>query len=317
MGKRFGIVVALLVSAALVVSACDSGSDSSSDSDDDGGSSTLNVPEDYDTIQAAVDDASEGDLILVDEGVYNEAVTVPAGTDNIVIRGTDRNKVILDGASGDEDSIEDDLENGILVVGANGVAVENMTARNYKANGFFWTGVEGYRGSYLTAYRNGDYGIYAFDSVTGQFDNSLGSGSPDAGFYIGQCYPCDAVVDNVVAEYNGLGYSGTNAGGNLIISNSTFRNNRAGIVPNSGAYELCYPQRDNIMVGNSVYDNNYEEGPAIMHRRDRHVQRDRRRRRLRQYDRTQPRVRPRPSGNPAHGVPRGRCRRRRPRSRGP
>ena len=50
------------------------------------------------------------------------------------------------------------------------------------------------------------------------------------------------MIDNVISEYNGLGYSGTNSGGDLYIVNSTFRNNRAGIVPNSGAYELCYPQ---------------------------------------------------------------------------
>lgn len=256
MGKRFGVVAVLIICMALIASACDSGDDSTGDDGGgDGDYRTLEVPGDYDTIQAAVDDASAGDLVLVDEGVYKEAVTVPEGTDNIVIRGTDRNKVILDG--------EFEKENGIFVVGANGVAVENMTARNYTANGFFWTGVEGYRGSYLTAYRNGDYGIYAFDSVTGQFDNSLGSGSPDAGFYIGQCYPCDAVLDNVIGEFNGLGYSGTDAGGNLIIANSTFRNNRAGIVPNTGAYELCYPQRDMTIVGNKVYDNNYGEGPAV------------------------------------------------------
>ncbi len=156
-----------------------------------------------------------------------------------------------------------ELENGIRVIEADGVTVENMTARNYTVNGFFWTGVEGYRGSYLTAYRNGDYGIYAFDSVNGQFDNSYGGGSPDAGFYIGQCYPCNAVIDNVISEYNGLGYSGTNSGGDLYIVNSTFRNNRAGIVPNSGCYELCYPERESTLVGNLVYDNNSTDAPAI------------------------------------------------------
>jgi len=80
-----------------------------------------------------------------------------------------------------------------------------MTARNYRFNGFFWTGVEGYRGSYLTAIRNGDYGIYAFDSKNGLFEHSYGGGSPDAGFYIGQCNPCNAVLDDVLAENNGLG----------------------------------------------------------------------------------------------------------------
>ena len=213
---------------------------------------TINVPEDHGTIQEAVDAAAPGDLILIAPGTYEEAVDVE--TENLTIRGLDRNEVVLEGGF--------ELENGIRVL-ADGVAVENMTAQNYTVNGFFWTGVTGYRGSYLTAYRNGDYGIYAFDSVTGQLDNSYASGSPDAGFYIGQCYPCDAVVIDVISEYNGLGYSGTNAGGDLYIVNSRWNNNRAGIVPNSGSYELCYPERETTVVGNLVYDNNQPDTPAI------------------------------------------------------
>ena len=96
-------------------------------------------------------------MIMIGEGTYNEAVDVE--TDRLTIRGADRNTTILDG--------QFKLENGIRVLSAKGVAVENLTARNYTTNGFFWTGVDGYRGSYLTAYRNGDYGIYAFDSVNG------------------------------------------------------------------------------------------------------------------------------------------------------
>jgi plastocyanin len=219
----------------------------------DGAGEVIRVPDDHDTVQAAVDAASPGDMVLVGPGVYHEAVDVE--TDGITIRGTDRNEVILDG--------EFELDNGIRVLGADGVVVENMTARNYATNGFFWTGVDGYRGSHLTAYRNGDYGIYAFDSVNGQFNDSYASGSPDAGFYIGQCYPCNAVISDVVSEYNGLGYSGTNAGGDLYIVDSVFRYNRAGIVPNSGSYELCYPERESTLAGNVVYSNNQADTPAI------------------------------------------------------
>ncbi len=251
------LLMAMVAALALVASACgDSDDDAGTDEDDteqSSGPATITVPGDHATIQEAVDAASPGDLVLIDPGIYKEAVKVT--TEDLTIRGVDRNTVILDG--------EFEKDNGIFVVEADGVAVENMTARNYTSNGFFWTGVEGYRGSYLTAYRNGDYGIYAFDSVQGQFDNSLGSGSPDAGFYIGECYPCDAVIDNVISEYNGLGYSGTNSGGELYIINSTFRNNRAGIVPNSGSYELCYPNRQTTVVGNLVYDNNETDNPAI------------------------------------------------------
>jgi hypothetical protein len=213
----------------------------------------INVPEDHPTIQAAVDAAAEGDLILIAPGTYNEAVNVT--TNNLTIRGLDRNEVVLDG--------QFELENGIRVLGASGVAVENMTAINYARNGFFWTGVDGYRGSYLTAYRNGDYGIYMFDAVNGLLEHSYGGGSPDAGVYIGECFPCNAVIDNVVSEHNGLGYSGTNSGGDLFIINSTFRNNRAGIVPNSGSYELCYPERQTTIVGNIVHSNNQPDTPAI------------------------------------------------------
>jgi Right handed beta helix region len=244
----------LTVGVLALTAACgddDSGGGDSGSDEAEG--DTLNVPDDYDTIQEAVDVAAPGDLVLIEPGTYEEAVTVE--TDELTIRGLDRNEVILDGNF--------ELDNGIRVAGANGVAIENMTARNYTQNGFFWTGVEGYRGSYLTTYRIGDYGVYAYDSTQGLLEHSYASGSPDAGFYIGQCYPCDAVIDDVVSEFNGLGYSGTNSGGNLLIVNSTFRNNRAGIVPNSGSYELCYPERETTIVGNIVHSNSNAETPAI------------------------------------------------------
>jgi hypothetical protein len=258
MSRRF-LAMAAATTVALLAAACGGGGGEQAEGGGSGSGNstatpaTIRVPDDHPTIQEAVDAAEPGDLVLISAGVYNEAVDVT--TDELTIRGIDRNEVILDG--------EFELENGIRVLEASGVAVENLTARNYTSNGFFWTGVDGYRGSYLTAYRNGDYGIYAFDSVNGRFEESHASGSPDAGFYIGECYPCNAVIENVISEHNGLGYSGTNAGGDLFIINSTFRFNRAGIVPNSGSYELCYPERESTLVGNTVHDNNNSDAPAI------------------------------------------------------
>ncbi len=254
--RRATWLVGLLAAVALLTAACSSGSSTTSTATTEvsaGSGTVIHVPADKPTIQSAVDSAAPGDLILVSPGTYHEAVDVT--TDYLDIRGTDRNAVILDGTF--------QLENGVRVLNAKGVAVENMTARNYTGNGFFWTGVDGYRGSYLTSFRTGNYGLYAFDSTNGQFDHSYASGSPDAGVYIGQCQPCDAVISDVTSEYNGLGYSGTNSGGNLVIVNSIFRHNRAGVVPNSGSYEQCYPERKTTIIGNVVYDNNQADTPAI------------------------------------------------------
>src|SRR5260221_9593246 len=193
----------------------------------------IHVPADKSTVQAAVDDAQAGDLILIAPGVYHENVLVC--TADITIRGEDRNTTVLDGSQLEKRS------SGFTVL-ADNVIIENMTARYFDGNGFWWYYVTGYRGSYLTAYDNGDYGIYAFGSTRGEFDHSYASGSPDSGFYIGQCFPCDALITDVRSEVHGLGYSRTNAGGNLIIQYSVLDRNRAGIVANTLDGEAMAPQ---------------------------------------------------------------------------
>ncbi len=209
------------------------------------------VPRDHDTIQAAVDAATARDLILVEPGVYREAVSV-TDTPRLTIRGTSRNEVVLDGEFQREDAV---------FVTADDVVLENLTARHYTRNAFFWTGVEGYRGSYLTAYNNRLYGVYAFDSEHGRFDNSYASGHTDSGFYVGQCEPCHAVVENVRAEHNAIGYSGTNAGGYLTVRDSTWRHNMGGIVPNSLDSEANPPQDSCRIEGNRVEANHNAEAP--------------------------------------------------------
>ena len=213
---------------------------------------TRRVPGEHTTIQEAVDAAAPGDLVLIAPGVYREGVKVD--TPSLVLRGTDRNRVVIDG--------EFERANAVSVT-ADGVAVENLTVRNARLNGVFWTGVTGYRASAVTSVNNEVYGINAFDSVDGLFEDSWASGSADAGFYIGHCDPCDAVIRNVVAERNALGYSGTNASGNLHLVSSTWRHNVAGIVPNTLDTELLPPAERVDIVGNLVHGNGVDDVPTL------------------------------------------------------
>ena len=226
---------------------------------------TRRVPEEHPTIQNAVDAADPGDLVLIAPApetpehlaadgryVYKEQVDI--STPYLTVRGTDRNAVIIDG--------EHERGIGINVVAADGVAVENLTVRNTTGNGIYWTAVRGFRGSYLTAINNAIYGIYAFDSSDGLFEHSYASGSKDAGFYVGQCDPCDAVLTEVIAERNGMGYSGTNAS-EVFIVDSVWRHNVSGIVPNTLDSQRLPPFGRVTIAGNLIHDNDSREAPAL------------------------------------------------------
>jgi len=56
--------------------------------------------------------------------------------------------------------------------------------------------------------------------TTGSSITRTPAGRLISGFYIGRCDPCHALVTDVLAERNAVGFSGTNASGDLAIVNS-------------------------------------------------------------------------------------------------
>jgi hypothetical protein len=196
----------------------------------------------YRTIQAAVNGSKSGDYVLIEPGVYYEQVKVTSAQSGIWIRGMNRNTVILDG--------QNKPGNGIEIYKANNVWVENLTARNFDTgcekcgNEIWWNGgagsgkigAHGWFGAYLTAYDtglNGSYGIFTGNETEGSWKNIYASGFNDSGMYLGACQECKASITGATMENNALGYSGSNSGGKLLIENSLFRGNSAGVVPNS------------------------------------------------------------------------------------
>jgi hypothetical protein len=203
---------------------------------------TIRVPEDAPTLKAAIARAAPGDTILLGPGTYPGGDVVPAAKHDITIMGRDRNRVLLDG---------DHVRKNGIVAHADGVALLNMSARNFRENAFYWHDADRYRGSYLTVWNVQGYGLYAEDGRVGIFDHDYVSGAADAAYYIGDCRPCRATIANVVATLSAVGYSGTNSTG-VVIRDSIWIRNGAGIVPNSYANDPLPPEGRATIVGNTI-----------------------------------------------------------------
>jgi hypothetical protein len=211
----------------------------------------IHVPTDAPTLQAAITQAQPGDTIVLEAGTYPGGVTVPKGKHDVTIVGADRNAVVLDG--------RDQRKVGIFVQ-ADGVSILNMSAHNFTENGFYWEGADRFRASYLTVWNVRGYGIYVEDGQDGTVDNSYVSGAADAAYYVGECKPCRATLENLVAVRSAVGYSGTNAT-EVVIRNSVWRGNGAGIVPNTYANEALPPQGRTTITGNTITRSGRERVP--------------------------------------------------------
>lgn len=197
-----------------------------------------------------------------------------------------------DGASG---------VNGVMVYKAPNVAVENLSACNFlggtgdAGNAIWWNGGDGsgkiggygYTGSYLTTtstFFHGEstaaaYGIFSSNWSGGTWDQIYGSNFNDSAFYIGACQDvCNHTVDHAWAEFNALGYSGSNSGGNLVVENSQFDNNQDGFdtnsqngdnpppqngaCPGNGISPITHTHSCWVFMDNYVHDNNNPNVPT-------------------------------------------------------
>jgi len=200
-----------------------------------------------------------------------DGMVEPAGvlitTEYLHLRGMDRNRVIVDGTKPgspacsnkkDDQIFTKEGRNGVVAFKTDGVYIENLTTCNYltgngggEGNEIWWNGGDGsgkigmgpYWGNYITAtstYSNGvdhprgEYGIFVSNARgPGIIDHSYASNMGDAAYYIGACPDCNAVLRRAHGQYSALGFSGTNAGGHLVIVQNEYDHNKTGAAPDS------------------------------------------------------------------------------------
>lgn len=236
----------------------------------------VRVPEDAETLAEAASLVAPDGVIEIGAGVYTETMLID--TPGVTVRGADRNDTVIDGGG--------IRPYGIVAI-ADGVTVENLTVTGnlyygvlftgtHDGNGPTASGADGYQPfdpekfpplqrflvDHVTAYNNGLYGIYAFNSQHGVIRDSYASGSADSGIYVGQCRGCDILVTGNVAENNAVGFENANASDSVVIAGNRFAGNRIGMTLLSNYQEAFSPQRANTVVGNLITDNAASDSPA-------------------------------------------------------
>jgi hypothetical protein len=234
-------------------------------------------------------------------------------TPRVYLRGMNRNTVIVDGtkpgskqcsrkASDQNHGPRGKGLNGIMVWKAADVWVQNLTVCNFLSgkgeagNEIWWNGGDGsgkigghgYYGSYLSATNtfyapNGtaaQYGIFSSNWTGGTWYQTYASNFSDSGYYIGACQQqCDQTIDRAHAEFNSLGYSGTNSGGRLVIKNSEFNDNNDGFdtdsengdapspqngaCPHNGISPITHTRSCWVLMNSYIHDNNNPNVPKV------------------------------------------------------
>ena len=133
------------------------------------GETVLGVPDEYATIQEAVNAAGPGDTIEVEAGTYTELVTVPAGKDGLVLLGP--NAELPAGCSAADRVDEAVLTGGFVLVSAN-VTIQGFTIEDGAEHNAKTAAIHGYSAGnriinniLVTGAPNDTIGLLAADGV--------------------------------------------------------------------------------------------------------------------------------------------------------
>jgi parallel beta-helix repeat protein len=168
------------------------------------------------SIQAAINAAAAGGVILVEAGTYREALTVNTPRLRITGLGGDgKPGVVIQNPGGEDDGIT-------VSQNSAGFVLDNITVRDFLENGVLLNGVDGFRLSRVTAINNGEYGLFPVFSSHGVIERCTATGHSDAGIYVGQS--SDVEVRRSSASANVLGIEIENSTRVSVLDNESYGN---------------------------------------------------------------------------------------------
>lgn len=201
-----------------------------------------------DSIQAAVDAANPGAVILIDPAVYTQSVTIDKpGIHLVGLRGPAGDGVVLANPGGDDDGI---------TVTPNGAGVElrDLTVCGFGDNGVILNGVVGFTITRITAADNGEYGLFPVLSAGGIISGCVASGHADTGIYVG--LSSDVVVTHCEAFDNVIGIEVENST-RVSVRDSVSHDNTAGILVDLLPGLPVTTATDNTIAHDRVFNNNH------------------------------------------------------------
>jgi len=184
-------------------------------------------PGNYTTIQDAIDDASDGDMVFVYNGVYEENIRVKK---TIQLIGENRNTTVIDGGN----------RGDVVKLTADGVTVSGFTIRNGGST-------FGYAGS----------GILLDPSSNSVISDNIIIDNEMYGIWVLENESSYTTISNNIISGNGKeGYGGLN----IWLYQSSHNTIRDNIIEKGKGYGLaiCYWSTHTTVTGNIIADNRLE-----------------------------------------------------------